>query len=399
MHVSFPVPQAVMTVAQAVSAAGGQAICVGGSVRDFFLGIEPKDFDIECHGVSQENLMALLSGLNPDRLDVVGASFGVIKVTLDGMELDVSIPRRDNKVGKGHTGFSVETDPFMGFEAACQRRDLTINAIGIDPLTGEVLDPCGGVQDIKNHTIRVVNPATFVEDSLRALRVLQFVARLGFVVEGKTLTLLEQMELNDLPAERLQEEVKKLLLKGRFFVLAGIVEQATGVLQKSCRVALFNGDVLNSIKKSSAFAGLTQEEQLAVLLAEMVKTNPSLLDTLKIHSLNGVNVRGLVQGMVENQFCIANSTSVRVAAENCNMMLLSVLQMNPALALKAAELNCLNGPVPVLVQGRDLLATPAVCQGRKPGKWMGEALALVREAQLRGNVTTQQEALDFLTGN
>jgi tRNA nucleotidyltransferase/poly(A) polymerase len=398
MLVSFPVPQAVLTVAQAVQAAGGQAICVGGSVRDFFLGIPPKDFDLECHRLPVQHLLQVLASLNPERLDVVGVSFGVVKITLHGLELDVSVPRKDNKVGQGHTGFQVETDPGMGFEAACQRRDLTINAIGIDPLTGEVLDPCKGLVHLEQKLLCMVNPQTFGEDPLRALRVMQLVARLGFGVEVRTRIAIEQMELSGLPAERLQEEIKKLLLKGKSFVLAAQLEASSKILQRSCGITRFalQGHRLSQLKNQCQTQGCSETEMLVVMLAELMVGSPELLDTLKIHSLNGSNTRGMIQALVQNRFCAIEATAVCRAAETTNMKLLAILQQRPKLAEMAEALNCLETPLPVLVQGRDLLADPGIRQERKPGQWIGEALTKVREAQLQGFVTTREQALNFL---
>jgi tRNA nucleotidyltransferase (CCA-adding enzyme) len=142
----------------------------------------------------------------------VGEAFTVYKV---GKDLDVSLPRRERKSGRGHRGFVIEGNPAMTFEEATRRRDFTINAILEDPLTKEVLDPFGGREDIEKKTLRAVSPETFVEDSLRVLRAAQFAARFEFDVEPETVALCRTIDLSDLPSERIWGELEKLLLLAR----------------------------------------------------------------------------------------------------------------------------------------------------------------------------------------
>ena len=121
----------VRTVAELVKRAGGRALLVGGCVRDELLGRSPKDFDIECFGISAADLQAALAG--KFELDLVGISFGVIK--LKHLEIDVAMPRRETKLGLGHRAFEMEYDPTLTIEEASARRDFTVNAIYKDPLT------------------------------------------------------------------------------------------------------------------------------------------------------------------------------------------------------------------------------------------------------------------------
>ena len=91
-----------------------------------------------------------------------------------GNDLDITLPRRERKVGRGHKGFTIEGDPQMSFEEATRLRDFTINAILKDVLTGEIIDCYGGRKDIERKLLRVVSKETFGEDSLRVLRAAQF---------------------------------------------------------------------------------------------------------------------------------------------------------------------------------------------------------------------------------
>lgn len=200
---------------------------VGGCVRDELLGIEPKDFDLEIYGIAPEKLREILNSFG--KVDAVGESFTVYKI---GRDLDVSLPRRERKTGRGHRGFTVEGDPFMSFEEAARRRDFTVNAMMKDALTGELVDVFGGREDLELKKIRHVNDETFAEDSLRVLRAAQFAARFEFEIDKKTIELCRKIDLTDLPKERIWGEFEKLLLKAekpsiglRYFYDLNIADQ------------------------------------------------------------------------------------------------------------------------------------------------------------------------------
>lgn len=176
-------------------------------MRDRALGLAPKDLDIEVFGVEAGRLRTMLERLG--RVDAVGESFTVYKVG----GLDVSLPRRESKTGRGHKGFTVEGDPTLSITEAARRRDFTINAMSWDPLTGETLDPFGGMNDLREHRLRAVDAATFADDSLRVLRALQFAARFALTLDPATHALCRSLPLDDLPAERIWGEVEKLLLR------------------------------------------------------------------------------------------------------------------------------------------------------------------------------------------
>jgi tRNA nucleotidyltransferase (CCA-adding enzyme) len=183
---------------------------VGGSVRDSLLGLAAKDLDLEVYGLSPEVLRTLAE--TEYRLDLVGQSFGVLK--LRGLAIDLSIPRRESKRGLGHRGFEIHSDPEMSFRDAARRRDFTINAIGFDPLSEEILDPWEGRADLEDGVLRHVSEQ-FSEDPLRVLRGMQFAARFDLRVAAETLTLCRGIEREGLARERIFEEWKKLILCGR----------------------------------------------------------------------------------------------------------------------------------------------------------------------------------------
>lgn len=214
----------VAQICAAARDAGGRALIAGGLVRDGVMaqlaGAPPppaRDLDLEVYRLESAKVRKLLERFG--HVDAVGEAFTVYKLAVHGpdgrQEIDVSIPRRDSKVGPGHKGFAIQGDPLMSVEDAARRRDFTINAMLWDPLTGEVLDPFRGVDDIRARTLRAVDRATFPEDSLRVLRAMQFAARFEFVIDPATAALCRSLPLDDLPAERLWGEMEKLLLRAR----------------------------------------------------------------------------------------------------------------------------------------------------------------------------------------
>jgi tRNA nucleotidyltransferase (CCA-adding enzyme) len=191
-----------------VRTAGGRALLVGGCVRDLLLGLQPKDWDLEIYELPPETVRQILDGFGS--VNVVGEAFTVYKI---GADLDVSLPRRDRKSGRGHRAFVVDGDPWMSLEDATRRRDFTVNAILNDPLTGQLIDPFHGEQDLRNGILRAVSAETFPEDSLRVLRAAQFAARFNLVIDNETVALCRQIDLSDLPSERIWGEMEKLLLQ------------------------------------------------------------------------------------------------------------------------------------------------------------------------------------------
>lgn len=200
-------PEKIIDLARRVNAGGGRAMLVGGCVRDELMGIAHKDWDVEVYGIEPVKLRDILDSIGD--VNVVGEAFAVYKI---GNDLDVSIPRRERKVSDGHRGFVVEGDPEMTFDEACSRRDFTINAILEDILTGEIVDPFDGRGDIEKKVLRMVSERSFPEDSLRVLRAAQFAARFEFAIDSETVELCKQIDVTDLPKERVWGEIEKLLL-------------------------------------------------------------------------------------------------------------------------------------------------------------------------------------------
>ena len=179
MHVNTAI-DAAGRVAETVRAHGGRALVVGGWVRDRLRGAATADVDIEVFGIAADALRDLLASLG--RVEAVGQSFAVYKLALPDGTIDISLPRRESKTGRGHKAFAVVGDPSMSFEEAARRRDFTINAISWDPLTSEYIDPFDGRSDLARRVLRAVDERTFADDSLRVLRAVQFAARFEYTL-------------------------------------------------------------------------------------------------------------------------------------------------------------------------------------------------------------------------
>jgi tRNA nucleotidyltransferase (CCA-adding enzyme) len=205
-------PPPLLAALQALRTAGGQPRLAGGCVRDWLLGLEPKDFDVEVFGLDYDAMRRALTPFGPT--DLVGRSFGVLKVRLEGIEYDFSLPRRESKTGAGHRGFAVMPDAKLTEAEAAARRDFTLNAIAYDPLAERIIDPHGGERDLKAQILRHTS-AAFSEDPLRVLRGFQLAARFELTLAPETAELCRSISrtYEELPVERVWGEWDKWATK------------------------------------------------------------------------------------------------------------------------------------------------------------------------------------------
>ena len=201
------------------------SLIVGGAVRDALLGKKPKDIDIEIYNVSLEELQSILEKYG--KVNEVGKSFGILKFipykkgTTELVDIeepfDFSIPRRENKTGKGYTGFKTEFDKNITIKEAAERRDFTWNSLGYNPISKTLYDYYGGIKDLKEGIIRHVSDK-FKEDPLRILRAMQFQSRMGYKLASETANLIRDMVeknmIDELPKERIEQEWLKWAIKG-----------------------------------------------------------------------------------------------------------------------------------------------------------------------------------------
>jgi tRNA nucleotidyltransferase (CCA-adding enzyme) len=398
----------VRELAAEIGRRGGRMYLVGGGVRDHFMGLPVKDWDLEVFGLPADQLVKILRSRGS--VNAVGKSFGVFKWTPrrapSGAEIDVSIPRRDSKVGPGHKGIAVEGDPTMSPREAAQRRDLTINALMWDLSEDRLEDPWGGQEDLARQRLRAVDAKTFLEDPLRALRVVQFAARMGFEPDEELVELCRQAPLFELPAERVCGEWGKLLLKGKHLVLGFDVARRTAVLDRVFpeAAALRSEQTLESLAKRWRAELEPEGRQWALMLAAWLAADAGAieptLDRMGMHTVKGYPTRARVLSTVHT-LSVPMSTDAELrwwstrAELGLALVVRSAVQgFDPAPARqRAQELGVLESAPPPLLLGRHLKTL-----GVAPGPEMGRLLAAVFHKQLDGTVTTVEEALEVAKG-
>ena len=292
-------PIAVKIIDQ-IHQAGGTAVIVGGAVRDLFLKSDQiaKDLDIEIYGLLQPDVEKILRKYG--FLQQVGKSFGVY--LLLGINVDWSLPRTDSAGRKP----LVEINPNLTFKEAFARRDLTINAMGINLKTGQLIDPFGGLKDLENKVLRYVDSELFVQDPLRFYRVMQFVGRLQMVPDDNLNNLCSQMDLAGVSKERIEMEFTKLFLKssnpslglqwlkqiGRLREILPELSDTIGVPQ-NCKWHP-EGDVFEHTKQALDCAArqsyANEKEQLLIMVAALS------------HDLGKAQVTKLVDGVWKSPF-------------------------------------------------------------------------------------------------
>ncbi|CAA6823069.1 MAG: tRNA nucleotidyltransferase (EC (EC [uncultured Sulfurovum sp.] len=228
-------PNIIQIISDELLMNNAKALVVGGSVRDHFLKLPIKDYDVEIYGLDTlEALEAILS--KHGSVNLVGKSFGVLKFVYEGEEYDFSFPRTEQKTSIGHKGFDVSCDGFLTFKEAALRRDFTVNAMAYDVSTKKIIDPYAAKLDMSNKVLRHINAKTFVEDPLRVYRAVQFCARFEYDLDAQTFelchTMVEEGMLDELPKERVYTEFKKLLLKSKRPSIGFELMRKLGIIEK-----------------------------------------------------------------------------------------------------------------------------------------------------------------------
>jgi len=404
---------------------GIKSIIVGGYIRDKLLNLSlkcenysqktltSKDIDIELYGISSlDELEKLLREFGD--INSVGKSFGVCKLTYYDLDIDFSLPRTDSKVSNGHTGFTITTDKNLDFKTATSRRDFTVNAIGYDVKEKKILDPFSGVRDLNSKILRAVDLSKFDEDPLRVLRAIQFSARFDFKLEKnlflKCKLMIQSNVLEELPNERIYEEIKKLLLKSTspsqgfrllkdlngflyFKELATLSTQEFNSTLKALDIlssySITDLHVKNMLMLTLLCFKLTPEMSLSFLnrftkeksLIKEILAFKSAYLIIDIDNFNDFNLYELAT-RVEIQKFSHFLQAIHLGNKNKNVELLRK---------KAEALNILYKKSPALIEGRDLLKL-----GFKPSKEFSKILQETYTAQIKGTFKTHIEAIEWL---
>lgn len=187
---------------------GGRVLLVGGTVRDCLLGCLSCDLDFEVYHLSFDHLQDILQKFG--KVSFVGKSFGVLRI--HGFDADWSIPRIDS-FGRKPT---VHLDPDMSFAQAFRRRDVTVNAMGIDVVSLELIDPYDGIADLEKKILRATDVTFFVQDPLRLFRVMQLAARFDMKVDETLSQVCKTMDISTISVERIEQEFLKLFTKSAY---------------------------------------------------------------------------------------------------------------------------------------------------------------------------------------
>ena len=214
----------------------GSLFAVGGRVRDELraeiegVPAPTKDLDYVVCGAPFDEVRERLAGLG--RIDVVGAAFAVLKLTVDGETVDVALPRRERSIGHGHRDFAVQGGPEIPLEDDLARRDFRMNMIARALPSGRLVDPYGGEADIRARRIDILTPQTFEEDPLRMLRAAQFAARFDYALSAETAAAMRAAAplVTTVSPERVYDELTKLLTQAEKPSIGFELLRETGVL-------------------------------------------------------------------------------------------------------------------------------------------------------------------------
>jgi tRNA nucleotidyltransferase (CCA-adding enzyme) len=458
-----PIHPLILKLCEDIRQLNGRAFLVGGWVRDHLRGVANVDYDLEVYGLDATQLRDVLT--THGTVNAVGEAFTVYKVKLNAESairnpqsaIDVSLPRRESKVGRGHRGFEITGDPWMSYEDAARRRDFTINAVMYDPLADEFVDPFHGQADIQNRIIRAVDPTTFIEDSLRVLRAMQFAARFEFTIDPATIALCRSIDLSDLPAERIWAEVEKWLLQSDKPSIGFWAAIELGITEKlwpemhvliGCPqeyewhpegdVDIHTAMVIDEARK--LIDDLPHAKQLAVMLGALchdfgkpattkfedgrirskghedagLAPTESFLERLKLNTIDGYDVRKQVLALVADHLAPGHfhKSLLKGAKVSDGAFRRLAQRVEPDLLYRVARADCLGRTgdfkpdamewflahvnelhIPVKAPEPILLGRHVLALGLQPGPRVGQITKAVYELQLDGQVTTLDEAI------
>lgn len=384
----------VKSIFQDIDAQHGRILLVGGAVRDIVLQKnfdQMQDLDFEIYNVSLAKLTTILKKYG--NVDVIGKSFGVLR--LHGIDVDWSIPRKDSKGRKPE----VSVDPEMSYKDACARRDLTMNAMCINMLTHEFIDPYNGLQDIHDKILRSPNLDFFADDPLRLLRVMQFAGRFEMKVDEKLSNVCAKMDTSSLAQERVEQECIKLFIHSKKPSLGLVWLDSVGKWNEF----LPNIDDKKKIYEAVDFLATSQishEEKIILMWAAFIivsnqydaKNLRSVIKKYSLHKDRQSSIMAYCQQYAyaqkaDDDFSIkwlAHSLAPYAHIKNMCTLLQSLHEKKQAKKIyeTAQQLDIVLAPIAPLLCGTDL-------QEYAQGKALGDLLKKAYHLQLENNIKSE----------
>ena len=364
-------PQSIDTIFNRLYEHNIKPVIVGGYIRDALLGTPSNDIDIELYGVnSLKKVEKILQKFG--KLNSVGKSFGVCKLLYKNLDLDFSLPRKDNKIALGHQGFQIIIDNNLDFQTAASRRDFTINAIGYDVKNRKILDPYHGREDLEKKILKAVDNEKFQEDPLRVLRAIVFATRFTMILEDSLLFTCKEMIrkklLEELPKERIFQELKKLLIKSKnpskgFYLLKELggfsfFQEFNNLNDSEYR------DILNALDRLKKLNIADDKEFIILAFAVITSKFSNKLTENFLHRIS--NEKKLLEKVLqlhEISFYLENfnESDIYRLAKKIDIEFYSHYLYGTSkkkekidyLLTKAKELQVLHHPLPALIQGKD----------------------------------------------
>ena len=390
------IPNIIQQISDVCHQYKGTVYIVGGSIRDFFMQKEAKDWDLEVHNMTGARLEHALRSIGKTKR--VGSSFSVFKLHIEEEEIDVALPQNKSKDA-----------PNMGIVPALRRRDLTINSMAYNIQTHALVDPFHGEKDIQNRILRATDPQTFVEDPLRAFRVAQFAGRYSMNIDPGLISLCHALSLHHIPKERIQIELHKLWLKSETPSIGLLALETLNLYQY---LPLWNmptdPHVLLSV---DAFATKRHEyrrpQQLIIFWICALQHTPCdrvllFLNDLKIFSVEKVHIQEQICSFLMHYpalFENPTDTQIRRFSEimplsfAINIMKTITSSTHPKIVhieQRTRELDLWNASLPQLITAAKLMNMGFV------GRRIGMALKKVRNQQIEGHIQSTTEAIQYL---
>lgn len=395
-------PDFLTPAIDALHSRGATPVIVGGYIRDTLLGIPCKDIDIEVYDIDNYDEIVETLMLFGD-LNLVGKSFGVLKLSINGYVIDFTLPRLESKVAKGHKGFDITLNTNISYEEAAKRRDFTINSIGYEIKSDTVLDPFNGILDLKAKRLTYIDEKTFQEDPLRVFRAVGFCARFELECSPSLIRLCRHMVdkgmMDELPSERIFEEFNKLFSKANkpslgfalfesfhLYTLFPELLHVKNFNHLDNLAAMKTGDSKNDmvLMLSILVFDFDSLKEIEIFLHKLTNEKRIIEEVTNLYTHKHLPAKILSQPFTNYDVFIL---STKVNIKHLLLILEAKGENYKELKEKAIALNIFTCEPEPLLKGRDLIE-----YGLTPSPIFSDILNAVYDAQLKELFTTYEDA-------